>query len=107
MFGFCEMEMFVKGGMSAIVDRWIGRWFVKSLSENGIFCVYVIGYKRGYNFIFKLEYGTSFGQDLDIQDMIQDLQAEVQDLQASSDMGCLFGTPREQAGAFTVWLVDE
>ena len=56
--------------------------------------------------MYRLEYGTSFGQDLDIQAMIQGLQAEVQDLQASLDMGCLFGTPREQAGAFTVWLVD-
>ena len=56
--------------------------------------------------MYRLEYGTSFGQDLDIQGMVQGLQAEVQVLQASSDMGCLFGTPREQAGVFTVWLVD-
>ena len=35
---FCEMEMFVKDGMSIIVDRWIGRWFVKSLRKMG-FCV--------------------------------------------------------------------
>ena len=40
--------MFVKGGMSTIVDRRIGRWFAKSLSENGILCVHVIGYKLGY-----------------------------------------------------------
>ena len=33
-----------------------------------------------------------------IQGMIQDLQAKVQDLQASSDMRYLVGTPREQAG---------
>ena len=30
--------------------------------------------------------------------MVQDLQAEVQNLQASSDMRYLVGTPREQAG---------
>ena len=59
---------------------------MKSLSENGILCVHVIGYKQGCKTIYKLEYGTSFGQDLDIQamiqGMIQDLQAGVQDLQA-------------------------
>ena len=34
---FCEMEMFVKDGVSIIVDRWIGRWFVKSLRKMGFF----------------------------------------------------------------------
>ena len=72
----------------------------------GFLCVHVIGYKPGYKITYKLEYSTRFGQDLDIQAMIQGLQAEVQDLQAPSDMGCLFGTPGEQAGVFTVWLVD-
>ena len=58
----------------------------KNLSENGVLCVHVIGYKLGYKIIYKLEYSTSFGQDSDIQamvqGMVQDLQARVQDLQA-------------------------
>ena len=60
---FCEMEMFMKGGTSAIIDRRIDRWFAKSLRKNRILCVHVIGYKLGYMIIYKLEYGTSFGQD--------------------------------------------
>ena len=53
--GFCEMGMFLKGGMFVIVDRRIVRWFAKSLSENEILCVHVIGYKLGYKIIYKLE----------------------------------------------------
>ena len=47
--------MFVKDGMSIIGDRWIGRWFVKSLSENGVLCVHVIVYKLGYKIIYRLK----------------------------------------------------
>ena len=72
--------MFVKDGMSIIGDRWIGRWFAKSLSENGVLCVHVIVYKLGYKIIYRLEYGTNFGQDLDIQGMVQDLQSIIQAL---------------------------
>ena len=35
--GFVRWECFWEGWMFVIVDRRIGRWFVKSLSENGIF----------------------------------------------------------------------
>ena len=52
MFGFCDMGMVLKGWMFVIVDRWIVRQIVrgcvKSLSENGILCVHMIGYKPGY-----------------------------------------------------------
>ena len=49
--------------MFVIVDRRIGRWFVKRLSENEDFCVHVIGYKPRYNIMYKREYGTSIRQD--------------------------------------------
>jgi hypothetical protein len=50
MFGLCEMEMDWKVGVVAIGDsRIVGYLDVaESLSENGILCVHVIGYKRGY-----------------------------------------------------------
>jgi hypothetical protein len=70
--------------MFVIVDRRIVGWFAKNLSENGILCVHVIGYKLGYKIIYKLEHGIRCGQDLDIQAMIQrmiqDLQGIIQDL---------------------------
>ena len=50
----------LKGRIFVIVDRQIVGWFVKSLSENGILCVHVIGYSLGYKIIYKWEYGTRF-----------------------------------------------
>ena len=40
--------MLWKVWLFSIVDRWIVRGCVKSLSENGILWVHVIGYKLGY-----------------------------------------------------------
>ena len=50
------------------MDRWIIGWCGKSLSENGMLCVHVIGYKAR------------------IQALVQDLQAEAHDLQAVQEL---------------------
>ena len=60
---------------------------VKSLSENGILCVHVTGYKRGYKLWYKI---------YKWRHTIYKLYRSIYKLHQS--FGYLVGTPREQAG---------
>ena len=61
---------------------------VNSLSENGILCVHVTGYKRGYKLWHIIQGGIWYKlgykqlqdgeQDAGIQDIVQDLQGMIQ-----------------------------